>query len=272
MRRIFETLVLGVTAAGIIVVFRLFGGFTLSASILLGVCFAIMGEWIHGLYTIAGFKPYSLQFFINFEALREDLGMVKDAVPDGDETVPYELHNFTAISPSLLIYFREYVGQTADELGLTGKNTRTDDEYRSAIQFGDTIPGKLQFSTEWGNPNTSIFWLPRVIFTHGWTGFELKLQVVPEWWSEYKKHLSSELRDLPVSYDGFIVLAHLPYGYIPDHVRKFYEPVSVFYPFDRIHRRWKTKLSKHGWTVTEADHEISSRYLIVRYSGIWPAT
>ncbi|MBB5066097.1 hypothetical protein [Granulicella mallensis] len=213
-----------------------------------------------------------MQFFINFEALREDLGLVKDTDPTDREQIPYELYNFTAISAALFVHYREYVYQTANELSLTGRNTRTDDEYCSAIRFGGKIPGSLKFSTNWGDPRNIASQFPRFILSEGRTGFELKVQVVPEWWSEYKKHLSSELRNLPVSYDGFIVLTQLPYGYIPEHVRRFEEPVSFLYPFDRIHRRWKSDLSKLGWAVTEADEQISSRYLIARYRGIWPVS
>ena len=113
-----------------------------------------------------------------------------------------------------------------------------------------------------------MFWLPRFVFRPGWKGFELKVQIVREWWSEYKRFLNPEIQNLPVDYDGFMVLAHLPYGYIPNHVRRFHEPMSLFYPFDRIHRRWKSKLAEQGWIATEADEEISSRYLIVRYRSI----
>ena len=42
---------------------------------LLGVCFTIVALWVHGTYKIATFKPYGVQIFVNFEALREDLGM-----------------------------------------------------------------------------------------------------------------------------------------------------------------------------------------------------
>jgi hypothetical protein len=272
MRKLTGSFALWLAATAVIVIFYHFGGFTIPASILLGGCFTVFGVWILGIYQIVAFKPYSVQFFINFEALREDFGIVKDSEATDREEIARELYNFTAISAALFVHYREYVYRTANELNLAGRSTRTDDEYRSAIRFGDTISGRLKFSTDWGDTRTNIFWFPRFIFGHGRKGFELKVQVVPAWWSEYKKHLSSELRDLPVDYDGSIVLAHLPYGYFPEHVRRFYEPMSLFYPFDRIHRRWKSKMSKHGWTVTEADEEISSRYLIVRYRGIWPAS
>jgi len=270
IRNLRDRLALGVLAAGVMVGFYYFGGFNFRASILLGMSFTIAALWIHSVYKIAAFEPYSVQVFVNFETLREDLGMVKSSEPADPGEIPRELYNFTAISAALFVYYREFIYRTANELKLTGRNTRTDDEYRSAIKFGDEIPGILEFAAEWGNPRVNMFWLPRFIFAPGWKGFELKVQVVPEWWSEYKKHLSSKLCDLPVDYDGFIVLAHLPYGYLPDHVRRFHKPVSLFYPFGRIHLGWKAKLTKHGWTVTEADEEISSRYLVVRYRSIWP--
>lgn len=270
-RQLLEALALALAAGAVMVVFHYFGGFAFRASLLVGVSLAIVAMWVHQTYKVATFKPYSVQFFVNFEALREDLGMENCTEPTNGEELAHELYNFTAISAALFVHYREYVFRTANELKLAGRNTRTDDEYRSAVRFGDTIPGILKFSTEF-NPKTTMFWLPRFIFLHGWTGFELKLQVVPEWWSEYKKHLSSGMRDLHVDYDGFIVLVHLPYGYIPDHVRRWDMSTSLFYPFDRIHRRWKSKLSKHGWSVREPDEEISSRYLIVRYRSIWPAS
>jgi hypothetical protein len=271
-RQLLEAFAFALAAGAVIIVFHSFGGFSFRASLLLGVCFTIVALWVYQTYKVATFKPYSVQFFVNFEALREDLGMKKCTEPTDDEELAHELYNFTAFSAALFVHYREYVAQTANELKLTGRSTRTDDEYSSAILFGDTIPGILKFTTEWGNPRTNMFWFPRFIFSHGWKGFELRLQVVPEWWSEYKKHLSPEMRDLPVNYDGFIVLAHLPYGYIPDHVRRWHEPTNLFYPFDRVHRQWKSKLAKDGWSFTDTGEEISSHYLIVRYRPIWPAS
>lgn len=267
-----DRLMLALMAVAAIALFHYFGGLTFRASLLIGVCFTIVALWVYQTFMVATFKPYGVQIFVNFEALREDLGMEKCAEPtDGDEPA-HELYNFTAISSALYVHYREYVFQTANELNLSDRNTRTDDEYRSAIVFGDTIPGILKSSTEWGDPRTNLFWLPRFVFCPSWKGFELKLQVVPEWWSEYKKRLSPEMRDRPVDYDGFMILAHLPYGYIPDHVRRWDMPSSFFYPFGIINRLWKTKLSEHGWCVKEPDEEISSRYLIVRYRPIWPTS
>ena len=213
-RQLLEAFMLTLAAGAIIFVFDYFGGFTFRASLLLGICFTIVALWVYQTYKVATFVPFGVQFFVNFEALREDLGMEKcTETTDGEELV-HELYNFTAISAALFVHYREYVARTANGLKLTGRNTRTDDEYRSAILFGDTIPGILKFSTEWGNPRTNMFWFPRFIFSHGWTGFEFKIQIVPEWWSEYKKLCAPEMRDLPVNNDGFIVLAHFPYGYI----------------------------------------------------------
>jgi len=271
-RQLLEALALALAAGAVMVVFYHFGGFTFRASLLLGVCFTIIALWVYQAYKVATFEPYGVQFFVNFEALREDLGMEKCTEPNDEDELAYELYNFTAISAALFVHYREYVFRTASELKLTGRNTRTDDEYRSAIQFGDTIPGILKFAAEFGDSKARIFWLPRFVFQLGWKGFDLKVQVVPEWWSEYKKHLSPEMRGLHVDYNGFIVLAHLPYGYIPYHVRRYYMPTSLFYPFDIIHRGWKSKLSKYGWSIKEPDEEISSRYVIVRYRPIWRAS
>jgi len=178
-RQLLEAFALAFAAGAVIVAFHYFGGFTFRASLLLGVCFTIVALWVYQTYKVAMFMPYGVQFFVNFEALREDLGMEKCTEPNDDEELAHELYNFTAISAALFVHYREYVTQTANELKLTGRSTRTDDEYRSAILFGDRIPGILKFSTEWGNPRTNMFWFPRFIFSHGWKGFELRLQVVP---------------------------------------------------------------------------------------------
>lgn len=272
MRQPILTLALLLTAAGVIAVFHYFGGFTFPASMLLGGCFTYLAVWVYAIYKVVSLKPYSVQFFVNFEALREDFGMVKDSEQTASEEIPRELYNFTALSSALFAHYSEYVYNTAKEMNLTGRSTRTDGDYRSAIQFGDTIPGILKFSTRYGNPRTNMFWLPRFMFRPGPKGFELSVQVVQEWWSEYKRFLNPEIQNLPVDHSGFIVLAHLPYGYIPQHVQRAYMPMSLFYPFGTIHRRWKSKLSKHGWTVGDEYDEISSRYLIVRYRNIWPTS
>lgn len=272
VKQLLESLTLALAAAVAVFVFHRFGGFTLSASLLLGSCFAYVGMWIHGLHKVAAFKPYSVQIFVNFETLREDFGMVKDSEQTDSEEIARELYNFTAINSALFAHYSEYVYNTAQEMNLTGRSTRTDDDYRSAIQFGDTIPGILKFTTDFGDPRTRIGWFPRFMFRPSWKGFQLSVQVVPEWWSVYKRFLTPEMQSLSVDYDGFIVLAHLPYGYIPEHVQRAYAPMGFFYPFNTMHRRWKSKLSKHGWTVGDEYDEISSRYLIVRYQNIWPTS
>ena len=77
------------------------------------------------------------------------------------------------------------------------------------------------------------------------------------------------MRDLPVKYEREIILASLPYGYIPEHVRRWDEPVSLFYPFDMRQRHWKTKLAKHGWSVAEYDaRHIDHRYLDITFCNV----
>jgi hypothetical protein len=270
-RQLLEAFALALAAGAVMVVFHYFGGFTFRESLLLGVFFIILALSVYRTYKVATFEPYGVQIFVNFEALREDLGMEKcSEQTDGEEPV-HELYNFTAISAALYVHYREYAFQTANELKLSGRSTRTDDEYRSAILFGDTIPGTLKFSTEWGDPRTSMFWLPRFAFRPGWTGFELSLHVVPEWWSVYKKHLSPEMRELHMDHDGFMVLAQLPYGYIPDHLLRWKRSSALFYAGNTIQRKWEARLAKHGWSTKDSGEEIVSRYLIVRYRSIWPA-
>ena len=274
-RQLLEAFALALTAGAVMVVFHSFGGFTLRASLLLGVCFAIVALWVHQTYKVATFKPYGVQIFVNLDALREDLGMEKCIKPTDGEEPAHELYNFTAISAALHVHYREYVTRTANELKLTGRSTRTDDEYRSSIAFYGVIRGVFSWEPDYGNPGSIYGFLPEFEFGPGRRGFELVLHVHRQWWSDYTRQLKPKLSELPVSDNGSIVLCVLPYGYIPDHIRRWREPMSLFYPFDKIHRQWKLKLAKHGWSFTgftDSGEEISSRYLIVRYRPIWPAS
>jgi AAA+ ATPase superfamily predicted ATPase len=106
-RQLLETFALAIAAGTVMAVFHYFGGFTFRASLLLGICFTIVALWIYQLYRIAMFEPYGLQFFINFEALREDLGMVKATEPIDPEEIPHELYNFADISAALFVHYRE---------------------------------------------------------------------------------------------------------------------------------------------------------------------
>jgi hypothetical protein len=198
--------------------------------------------------------------------------MEKCTEPIDDEEPAHELYNFTAISAALFVHYREYVTRTADELRLTGRSTRTDDEYRFAVVFSGVIRGVFGWEPDYGNPGSIYGFLPEFEFGPGRNGFELVLHVHHQWWSDYTRQLKPKLSELPVSDNGSIVLCVLPYGYIPDHIRRWHEPTNLFYPFDRIHRQWKSKLEQHGWSFTDTGEEVSSRYLIVRYRPIWPAS
>jgi len=268
-RQRLEALALAIAAGALTVVLHYFGEFTIRESILLGLCFTIVALWVYQSFKLSTFEPYSVEIFVNFDAIRDDLGMSVSEDPAATDEPVHELYRFTAINAAVFVENRRYKYKTAFDLDNAGKAARSDDRYRSVISFSGEIPGVLTSVCEWGNPKTNIFLLPKFDFRPGWDGYQLQIKVVPEWWSEYRKQSSSQVRDLTVSYDGWITLAVLPYGYIPDHIRRLEKPLSLFYPFEMMHRRWKSKLASQGWTVSETyPSQIDRKYLNISSDGI----
>jgi hypothetical protein len=123
-------------------------------------------------------------------------------------------------------------------------------------------------------------------------GYCFGIQVVPAWWAEQRKQMSEALSDRlrdawlynnseatrqlcaqmlaqPVTHNEEITLALLPYGYIPDHVRRWDTPVNLFYPFGIMQHRWKAKLARHGWSMGDySPQEIKHRYLCIEFEDI----
>jgi hypothetical protein len=58
-RNLFVDLMLGLVAVAAITLFHYFGGFTIPASLLLGVSFTIVGLWLYLLWKLAAFHELS---------------------------------------------------------------------------------------------------------------------------------------------------------------------------------------------------------------------
>lgn len=267
IKSLLEQLMVAVAAAAVCVAFWYFGHFAVPASILLGICFTVIAVWLYGLWKFAAFEPYRITIYVNFDVLRDDLGLLKtDKPPDQDEPA-YELYIFTAISATVFAHYRSYVAKTAMELLLTDRMARSDEEFHSMIAFGAQIPCALkpvQFDNgENRDPHPTFFFRPAR------DGYQFGIRVVPEWWAQHTKQSNIQMRDLAVSHNDEIVLAFLPYGYVPDHLRRWDKPVSLLYPFDFKQRRWKSRLMKHGWSVEDNSPAcINHRFLCITFYTI----
>jgi hypothetical protein len=266
IREMLYSFMLVLIAIVAIVLFGRIGRFTPSESCLLGLFFTIVAVSLYQLWKVAFFKPFVVQIFVNFDALRDDLGLSKPDKPSDPEDEPvYEIYNYTAINASVFACYQSYTAKTAMEMNIMADRlTRSDEQYQSEIRFGSEIPCAF-------TPDAEFFFRP------GQGGYELGF-VVKHWWPEHSKQLRPQLRDLPINkwwHDSdlmacyeYIVLASLPYGYIPDHVRRWNKP-APFFPRNMRQRHWKTKLSKLDWTISEYDPgQIDHRYLVVRYYDI----
>jgi hypothetical protein len=267
IKPLLERLAFVLIAVAITAVFHVFGGFGEPGSILFGVSFTLVAVWLYELLRLAVFKPYRITIYVNFDAIRDDLGLLKtDRPPDPYEPM-YDVYEFTAINPALFAHYKRYTGGSATEFKLADRYARSYEEYRSVIAFWDGIPcavKQVQYDM-----STNLDPHPIFFFRPGRDGYQFGIQVVPEWWSEHCKQLSAHVHNLPISYDRTIVLGLLPYGYIPDHVQRWHETVNLLYPFDRKQRQWKARLAKHDWTITENEpSELDHRYLHISYSNI----
>jgi hypothetical protein len=258
---------LALVAGAMIVLFHSFGEFTISGSILLGIGSTITALGLYLLQKVVTFQPYSIEVFINFDALCKDLGLARNKKPlNPDDDLIYEIYSFTAINPSVFVHYRSYTAKTSRDLSITNNRlARSDDEYRPFIYFAEEIPCVFNpaLCNRFNVP-------PRFFFRSGRTGYEFGIDVVLEWWKVYKKQVSAQICNLPVVFNGDIngeiVLATMPYGYISNHVKRWNSAVSPFYPFDRIQRRWKNKLNKLGWTIEEdCPVHADNRYVSITY-------
>ena len=241
LRTLFERLGLLVLAGAFAAVLDYYGGLALQVSILLGLAFAVIAIWVYLLKRIATFKPFRLIIEINYDALWADL---KLASTDGPK---FETFTFTAISAA--IYAR------SDERA-----------YSTALDIFKQVPcGKGTWTPGIGEIRNG----PTFFFRPVRGGYQFGVHVQSEWWKLHSRQLAPSLRDLPLTYGNDVVLGLLPYGYIPDHVRRWNQPISYLYRFDSKQRQWKKKLQEHGWMSSDdCPTHIAHRYLGIGYSDI----
>ena len=221
-------------------VFQYGGGLTVPTSILLGGLFCIVFLHLYGLWKSANFKPYKLVINVKIAVILTDLGLLdiedSSAQPSnmapGLETRKWDQYIFVAITGNLFAR-------------LDGR------EYSTSLWINELIKG---FEVPWQpDPETNFNMTPGFFFSRAQEVYQFGIQVAPEWWNKeyrYKSALPS-LRALEAPPNGRLVLGTLPYGYFPDHVHRWYEPVSLFHTWSRKQRDWRKKLTAIGWTVDD---------------------
>jgi len=214
-----ERLGLAVLVAATTELLHHYGELGLPASFILGSAFTIIGMWLYALKQVATFKPYRLIIDLNYDALWEDLKLTS---ADGPKIA---VVTFTAISAGIFA--------RSDERG-----------YSVNLDIYREIPcGARTWVT---GPNGPTFFLRPVS-----EGYQFGVHVQEEWWKLYNPQLAPSLRGKPLAYDNMLVLGLLPYGYMPEHTRRWIEGVSFWYGFDRKQRRWKRRLQQEGWTFDD---------------------
>ena len=237
----FEHLRLALVGFAAFAALHFYGDLPVVASLLIGGAFAIVAISLYLLAEKVEFKPYQLTIGINYERLWEDLKLVPV------EGQKFENFTFTALTAGIFA--------RSDECG-----------YSSKLDLYKPIPcGAVTWKALPGDDGNG----PRFFFRPVLEGYRFGVTVQQEWWNEHKLHLAPALRDLPLTYDNAIILGVLPYGYIPEHIRRWNEPVSFWYAFDRKQRRWKQRLQERGWTYDDDNpYYLHHRYLVIRYSDL----
>jgi hypothetical protein len=257
-----------------VVCFYYLGGFSIRQSILLGVFLSIIWFVIEALLALAFFEPYAVQVFVNYDALRNDLGFALEHDPDekvytlGSDQPERELFIFTALTPTVFAHHRCYVYNTVKELNLTGEQDRTLDTYRKSITFGGKIPGTFKFVDYGDTAKTGADPTPQFFFEETGRGYVFGIRVVPEWWEVQSKKLNESIRP---DYDGEIVFARIPLSYFPYHLRKWERAVFSEFFYNWQHRRLIKQLTASGWTVREDfPYCLEHRYLVVSFDEVVP--
>jgi hypothetical protein len=215
-----------------------YGDLSFPASILLGGAFTIIGLWLYALKQLAAFKPYRLVIGVNYDALWEDLKLTPVEGPK------FENVTLTAISAAIF--------------------ARSDERaYSVKLDFYKDIPcGAPTWTTGPGEIKDG----PTFFLRPGRNGYQFGVHVQTEWWKQHSSQLASVLRSRPLAYDDTIVLGILPYGYMPEHTRRWNETVSLWYGFGRKQSRWKKRLQQEGWTLDDNyPTHITHRYLGIGY-------
>jgi hypothetical protein len=259
IKNLLERLMLALVAVAVAAVFHYYGGLTVPASLLLGVGFTIVGLWLYLLWKVTTFQPYSVEIFVNFDVLCDDLGLSR--APVDRENIVYEIYKFTALSAAVFAHHGALYAKKSEQMN--DKFVRSETDYRTGMTFGNRVPCVLtpvQFDNpENRNPQPYFF------FRQTRNGYSFGIRVVEKWWIEHRQQAGAPLRDSSVDPDGEIVLCVLPYGYIPEHVGRW-ESAGPFSLFDWRQRRWNAKLGRQGWSISESDPgNVEHRYLRIRY-------
>ena len=215
-----------------------YGDLNYQASILLGFAFTIIGMWLYALKQVATFKPYRLIIGVNYEALWEDLKLTPAEGP--------KFENVTLTAISAPIFARSDKRAYSVKLDL----------YKDIPCGAPTWAGGIGES----NDNPTFFLRPAR------DGYQFGVHVQEEWWKLRNSQLAAPLHGKPLARDGTLVLGLLPYGYMPEHTRRWSETVSLWYGFDRKQRLWKKRLQQEGWTFDDDNPtHIKHRYLGIGY-------
>jgi hypothetical protein len=238
IKRLLDRLAIALVAVAVIALFRSFGGFTIPASILLGVGFTIIGLWLYALKQLAAFKPYRLIIGINYDAFWEDLKLTPAEGPK------FENVSLTAISATIF--------------------ARSDERaYSVKLELYKDIPCG---APTWTRGIGEISHDPTFFLRPSRDGYQFGVRVQEEWWKLHNSQVAPTLSGKPLAYDGTLVLGLLPYGYMPEHIRRWNETVSLWYGFDRKQRRWNKRLQQEGWTLDDNyPTRITHRYVGLGY-------
>lgn len=197
-----------------------------------------MSMWLYLLKQFAAFTPYRVIFGLNYEALWEDLRLVPA------EGSNYENIVLTAISVSTF--------------------ARSDERtYSSVMDVYVEIPcGSPTWSSHPGEASLT----PLFFFRPVRDGYQFGIRVPGDWWNLHRSEMIAPLSGKTLEPDGALVLGLLPYGYLPEHLRRWNDPISLWYSFDRKQRRWEKRLTKEGWVV-EANRptHITHQYLSIGF-------
>lgn len=215
-----------------------YGNLSFPVSILLGVGFTIIGLWLYALKQLAAFKPYRLIIGVNYNAFWEDLKLTPAEGPR------FENVTLTAISAAIF--------------------ARSDERaYSVKLDFYKDIPCG---APTWTRGPGEISHDPTFFLRPSRDGYQFGVRVQEEWWKLHNSQVAPTLSGKPLAYDGTLVLGLLPYGYMPEHIRRWNETVSFWYGFDRKQRRWNKRLQQEGWTLDDNyPTHITHRYVSIGY-------
>jgi hypothetical protein len=237
-------------------IFQSSARFSFLSSAILACCISIGFTVAVVLWKEASFKPYKLAIGVDFGMILSDLGLINSAddwkplcaqvasVPDGKDFGQYI---FVAITPKL--FARPETGK-----------------YSTTIYIDELID---VIEAPWERQSRLIRTIPAFFLMMGQDGCRFAFQVEPEWWMSGggKDHAHPAARDLFMEPSGHIILGTIPYGYFPNHVWRWEEPLGLFNRWDRAHRKWNKRLTALGWSVDrDYPNQVRNRYLDV---GQW---